>query len=288
MKPMLSATADTSNIALPAIVSTKLDGIRCLIIDGVAMSRKFIPIPNAHVQFLFGRPEYNGLDGELIVGPANGPDVLSQTSSGVRAKKGEPDVRFHVFDRFDRIDLGFTARYKALPQTSTVGRITRVPHHFVSDLAALLKLEDQYLAEGYEGVMLRHPEGQYKYGRSTLKQAWLVKLKRFIDAEAIVTGFVEEMRNDNEAVKDALGHTKRSSNQENKVGKGTLGNLIGTWNGMEILIPTGKMTANDAQYVWDHKEEFLGRAAKFKYFPIGMVDVPKLATFQAWRDDFDM
>ncbi len=40
MKPMLSHTIeDTSKIKFPVLVSQKLDGIRCLIINGVAVSR---------------------------------------------------------------------------------------------------------------------------------------------------------------------------------------------------------------------------------------------------------
>ena len=68
MKPMLAAKTDGKGLSYPLLASPKLDEVRALIINGVVMSRSFKPIPNAHVQELFGRPEYNGLDGELIVG----------------------------------------------------------------------------------------------------------------------------------------------------------------------------------------------------------------------------
>ena len=51
------------NINFPIYVSTKFDGVRALVIDGIVYSRSMKPIRNKHVQKLFGKPEYNGFDG---------------------------------------------------------------------------------------------------------------------------------------------------------------------------------------------------------------------------------
>ena len=100
MKPMLSHTiTDTSAVKCPVLVSQKLDGIRCLIIDGVAVSRNLKPIRNEFVQSVIGTPKYNGLDGELIVGATFAKDCYRVTNSGVMSKDGEPDFTYHVFDR---------------------------------------------------------------------------------------------------------------------------------------------------------------------------------------------
>ena len=68
VKPMLAVDADIENIKYPVLCSDKLDGIRCIILNGVAYSRSLKPIRNKYVQDLFGREEFNGLDGELVVG----------------------------------------------------------------------------------------------------------------------------------------------------------------------------------------------------------------------------
>jgi DNA ligase 1 len=75
MKPMLASPAGPL-IPYPMLLSPKLDGIRCLIINGVVCGRSLKPIPNRFVQQLFGRPELNGLDGELIVGPPTAKEVI--------------------------------------------------------------------------------------------------------------------------------------------------------------------------------------------------------------------
>ena len=64
MKPLLAYTVeDTSALKYPLFASVKLDGIRCLVIDGVAYSRNMKPIKNEYVQKCIGKTEYNGLDG---------------------------------------------------------------------------------------------------------------------------------------------------------------------------------------------------------------------------------
>ena len=57
--------------------------------------------------------------------------------------------------------------------------------------------------------MVRTPDSPYKCGRSTEREAWLLKIKRFEDAEAVVLGTYEGMSNMNEAGVDAFGRTKR-------------------------------------------------------------------------------
>src|SRR5688572_8614407 len=109
MNPMLAATLTGAPKMFPLLVSPKLDGIRCLVIHGVLVSRNLKPIPNKWIQGLFGQKKYNGLDGELIVGSDTAVDVFQTTTSGVMSIEGEPDVRFHVFDDFSD-DISFKYR----------------------------------------------------------------------------------------------------------------------------------------------------------------------------------
>jgi DNA ligase-1 len=84
-KPMLASPAPET-IKFPVLASPKLDGIRCIIRDGVAVSRNLKPIPNVYIQkSLAGLPP---LDGELIVGPPVGNDVWNRSNSGVMSRDG--------------------------------------------------------------------------------------------------------------------------------------------------------------------------------------------------------
>jgi hypothetical protein len=85
---------------------------------------------------------------------------------------------------------------------------------------------NECLGESYEAVMIRTPDLQYKCGRSTEREGWLLKIKRFEDDESVVLETYEGLSNLNPAERDAFGRTKRSSCKEIKVGRGELGGFV--------------------------------------------------------------
>lgn len=291
-RPMLAATLEpeqVSSIQYPVFASPKLDGIRCLIRHGVAVSRSMKPIPNAHVQRLLGRPEYEGLDGELIVGSPTSEDCYRQTNSGVMSHSGEPDFRFHIFDKWNsEAHISFESRHASLGINHTPGDLVQVvPHLCLDGPEALLEYEAQHTAQGYEGVMLRSLSGPYKQGRSTLREGWLMKLKRFLDDEAEILGFEELLSNQNEATTNALGHTERSSHQANLVPMGVLGALLArTKSGVEFSIGSG-FKAQERAELWARRQELVGQLVKFKYFPVGVKDAPRFPTYLGIRHKSD-
>ena len=285
-KPLLSATIeDTSKLTYSCLISTKLDGIRCVVIDGVACSRNLKPIRNKHVQACIGKPEYNGLDGELIVGDIFATDCYRVTNSGVMAAEGEPDFLFYVFDRFDMPESTFHERLGLIPKLPFV---EPVPHWRVDNEDQLLEIEANLLARGAEGVMVRSAGGIYKHGRSTLKDGILGKLKRFSDAEFKVVGFEERRTNGNIATINSLGYTERSSHKENKFGRGDLGALIcETADGQIFNCGTGFDDATRAE-IWQNRDAYLGKLVKVKSFLIGVKTLPRFPVFVGWRDEIDI
>jgi len=286
---MLAATSDGNGIKYPVLGSPKLDGIRCPIVGGVAMSRTMKPIRNAWVQELFGQTILSGLDGELIVGEATAKDAFRVTTSGVMSGDGAPDVKYHVFDHWAAWG-GFAARLKAATILAEGHpHITVVPHTLCFNKDELLALDAKHLAEGYEGTMIRSLEGAYKQGRSTLREGGLLKLKWFTDAEAIVIGYVEKMHNGNAAFLDERGYTKRSSHQENKWGVGTLGALCvrDLTSGVEFEVGTGFDDALRAT-LWRERSALSGRIVKYKFFPTGIKEKPRHPVFLGFRHPDDI
>lgn len=294
MKPMLSATIEnTETLKFPLLASPKLDGIRALVIDGKLVSRNLKPIPNAHVQAMFGRPELNGLDGELIAGDPTSPSVFRDTTSAVMSKTGEPDVSFHVFDSFRDPKVAFSERRTYVTLTAFLlhssPKFVIVPQTSIGGIAELDNYEALALSQGYEGVMLRSANAPYKFGRSTLREQGLMKLKRFVDAEATIVGFDEQMHNGNAATVDALGHTERSTHKAGMTGKGTLGALVvkainGQFEGVQFSIGSGMDDALRS-FVWTNRQLYEGQIVKFKYFPIGSKDAPRFPVFLGFRND---
>lgn len=299
VKPMLASPPDPKHpIRFPVLASPKIDGIRCMIVDGVALSRSLKPIRNAYVQSVIAVDHHlNGLDGELVVGDPNDPNCMQNTTKGVMSSKGEPDFVFHVFDRWDMPNATYEERAASarsicnITADPAVRFLVGFPMHTQADL-------DQYealcLGDGYEGVMIRDPNSFYKFGRATAKSQELLKIKRFEDAEAVVIGAEELMHNENEAKTNALGRTERSTAKAGLVGANTLGKLIVRRDdGIEFGIGTG-FTAAQRDELWDKFHErvrgnVVGKLVTYKHFANGGVkDAPRFPVFKAFRDQEDL
>ncbi len=286
-KPMLAVDCgDINKLAFPLYASPKLDGVRALTSPDGMLSRSLKLIPNRRVQTLFeGLPD--GLDGELLAGSPTAPDVYRKTVSMVMSDDAPIDgLVYHLFDIV--ADETFTERHAQLCKRylrwANTATITRVPQYCLADLAQLERLERSWVDAGYEGVILRKPDSPYKHGRSTRKEGYLLKLKRFVDGEAEVIGFTELMHNGNEATTNALGRTERSHKKAGMIAGGVLGTLIvrDVKTGVEFEIGTG-FSAIDRELMWSEHVRLKGRLAKYKHFPSGAKDKPRHPVFLGWR-----
>lgn len=292
-KPMLAYTIeDTSKLTYPCLVSVKLDGIRACVIDGVVYSRSMKPIRSKVVQKLFGRSEYNGLDGELLYGDWTAKNVFNLTTQAVMStdlKEGflKDNISFAVFDYFN-LDEEFELRYQVVKNLAEpIYNVVAVHQQLVYSEIGLLAFETQALEDGYEGIMVRSCKSPYKQGRSTLREGYIGKLKKFSDDEAVVIGFEEKMTNTNEKVVNELGHSQRSQAQGGMAGAGTLGALVCVCKGIQFTMGSGFDDAGRDE-VWANKEKYLGKLAKFKHFEVGAKDSFRFPIFCGWRDEDDL
>lgn len=293
LKPMLAETLeDSSTLSFPVLASPKLDGIRCLIVDDKAVSRNLKPIPNQHVQGWVTRfaAGLEGLDGELVVGEHD-QQVFQRTTSTVMSANDGRVFTFWCFDSFTAPSADYRSRMliaKGRLARHNILQARMVPTKLCNDDAELKAFEEDCLARGFEGVMVRKPDGHYKFGRSTLKEGLLLKVKRFKDSEATVIGWQERMHNDNAATTDALGHTERSSHKAGMRGAGDLGALVvqDVQSGVTFNIGSG-FTAEQRVTFWKQQGKLMGQLVKYKHFPIGAVDKPRFPTFIGFRDRSD-
>lgn len=304
IKPMLAGTVtDFSKIRYPVLASPKLDGVRCLRINGRSVSRSFKEIPNRYIQDkMAGFPD--GLDGELIVTMKHGTiESFQNIVSAVMSRDGEPRFRYIIFD-YVGVGYGLDETYsKRLSNKFWWFRLQPTLKHFnlvpfyssirnvlVNNYIELLEFENEQLRLGYEGIMIRQPNSPYKCGRSTEKEGYLLKIKRFKDSEAVIIGFAEQMENTNTLEKDIFGHAKRSSSIQGMIGKGTLGKFIVKevgdtgWKGKEFKIGTGVGLIDQLrQDIWNNKQNYIGRLITYKYQSIGTLNLPRLPIFKGFR-----
>lgn len=300
-KPLLAATMKEESfekIDFPILTSPKLDGIRVIIREGQAFTRSLKPVRNKQVQHILGKMNHCGLDGEIIVGDPTDPLAFRNTTSGVMAEGGETDFVYHVFDHFLLNNFGghdtFQARYYHLIDRLAINpnpRIRLVKHDVIDNIDELIAKEEEYLSAGYEGLMGRSMEGTYKYGRSTLNQGILWKLKRGVlsEGEGVIIDFVEQLKNMNEKITNELGYSQRSSHKENMVLQDTLGKLMvqcPEWD-TPVKVGTG-FTDVDRAEMWNNKTKYLGQTVKFEYMTYGGYDKPRQASYKGIRAPEDI
>lgn len=285
-QPMLACTdipCLETQVRYPCFIQPKLDGIRCIAINGQAYSRKMKLIPNQFIQDTFKRLNLHGLDGELMV-----RGDFNKVQSAVMSQEGEPDFYYVVYDKWDSpepYDIRFCDAVQELWRVNSK-YVVGIDNSTAEDGTQAMHMLNYYIKYGYEGAMLRSFKSPYKQGRSTFKEGYLLKLKKFLDDEAVVIGFEERLHNKNEQERDERGYAKRSSKKEGMVGANTLGSLIVKWNGIEFGVGSG---FNDIQRkeIWDNKDKYLGNLITFKYQELSAKGVPRFPTFKWWRKEYE-
>ncbi len=290
-KPMLaSAIEDINQIKFPVYASPKLDGIRCLKVNEEIVSRTLKLIPNRYIRDkLKNLP--NGLDGELML---NRPASFQEITSSIMSRDGEPDFIYYVFDYVSsNVNKLFFQRYEELCNFKSLlpNMVKIVPQQLISSVKDLINYEEQCLLKGFEGIMVRNVSAPYKCGRSTLKEGYLLKLKRFDDSEALVIDMHEMMSNQNEKIKDNLGNSKRSLSKKGLVPAGMLGEFVvkDINNDWDLRLGTGEgLTQELRKEIWNNKDKYIGRFVKYKYQKVGMKELPRFPVWIGFRDEEDM
>jgi len=297
-RPMLAynKSIDPELLTYPVLVSPKLDGIRCIVQHGEVLSRTFKPIPNKFIRATLENIFYEApfsVDGELIVGKN-----FQETTSAVMSIEGEPSFIYYMFDlvKNDGEETPFAERYMDLVQKTSAAQISYpsirgVIHEVCEDPEDLLHYEELFVSQGHEGLMIRSIDGPYKFGRSTLKEGYLLKMKRFMDSEAVIIDCEEQMENTNPSEKNDLGYAKKSTHKDGKVGKDTLGKFMvrDLATGHEFGIGSMNGVTNEQRQIWwDDREGLVGKIIKYKYQPFGVKKLPRIPIFLGFRDKEDM
>jgi DNA ligase-1 len=125
---------------------------------------------------------------------------------------------------------------------------------------AIKQEHDGYVAEGYEGAMIKMISSPYKFGRGYE----VMKLKAFHDVDLKVTGLLE-------------GTGKHA---------GKLGSFQVLFNGVEVQVGSG-LTDELREKIWKNPDNFLNRTIEVRYQEITPDGSLRFPTFVCFRNDRD-
>lgn len=118
---------------------------------------------------------------------------------------GSDDLEFYIYDVM-LPEIDFESRLKLLnivEKSLKLGfepnrewksgelRMQMVPHEKVSGYDNIIKLHNDYVEEGWEGVVIRDPSKDYGFGKRTNA---MIKVKKYRDSEFMITGISEGLR----------------------------------------------------------------------------------------------
>lgn len=131
-----------------------------------------------------------------------------------------------------------------------------VNHRQVSGWTNIKALHDQYVSEGFEGAVIRHPDKQYGYGKRTND---MIKIKEYQDDEFEIVGFSEGLRDE-----DMVFVCKTSEGKE---------------------FEAKPMGSRELKYEYlDRMDEIIGKMATVKYFIYSEENVPMQPVLKCIRD----
>ena len=177
------------------------------------------------------------------------------------------ELHFHCYDIADE-SLTFADRLQKLRQINKAreaypdSKLIIVDHYPVKTYEDIMKMHDKFVAEGYEGAVIRDPSQCYKFGARDRR---MQKIKIFTDNEFKIKGLVEGLRDED------------------------LCFLMETKEGYEFKAkPIGDRVLK--QYYREHIDEMIGKMATVKHFGWTTTDkpVPNLPVWKALRDKKDM
>lgn len=229
-------------LTFPKLVLPKYDGIRVYIQGGCAYNRSGKRVPNSwlHGQ-LYGLPD--GLEGEVVVN-----NNFADTTSCLRSfDKNKYNFKLYLFDDVSESSEPYLFRllsiYDKLIHT-TDSRYLVAESHIVNSVDELLQLENQYVEQGFEGVIIRNPDAKYKHGRATFREQSYLSLKRVMTDTAKIIGYKCKL--------------------EDGVAVDTLGALELECNGVTFWCGSG-LDDTTRQLLWAKQDELVGKLVEFKY-----------------------
>ncbi len=175
-------------IKYPCYGSKKLDGVRCLAIchaDGVELKSrggKKYNVPHIQDQLFSIMSEGDIFDGEIYLHLKYLEEI---TSAVKKANADTPNLNFVIFDIVDdgifdeRLNLLNMWKHR-LEQMESVSNIQVLGYFDIADENAMKEFHQEFVAQSYEGIMLRNKTGLYESGK---RSADLQKYKTFFDEE---------------------------------------------------------------------------------------------------------
>lgn len=254
----LAKLYEHKRVKYPVYVSPKLDGLRAIYKDGEFYSRrghKFSGLDKLATALTSILPYGYQLDGELMVEGKH----FNEISGDIRAFRDTDNAVYHVFDRPNSY-FSFKHRIDELrdllnDHTLSIHKeIKLVPHYLINEPDELNEYVQYFYDQGYEGTMVKDPDGLYLDRRT---YDWM-KIKQTLTFDCPVIGTFQ-------------GKGKYV---------GMVGGLIVSFNGVPVRVGSGLSDAQRRLWTAHEWESAVAEVACQEVTPDGSLRHPRLITLR--------
>ncbi len=295
-KPLLAPNQiiDIKTLNYPLLVSFKLDGIRCIFKDGQMYSRALKQFPNIKLKERFeplmkySKDHNIILDGELLAKSLTFNELSGLTRQ--LDKELPDDLFFYCFDtiKSKRFDIPFRMRLINVGYLEVCNYTRAIRQTLVTSAEEIQPIYEKALEWGCDGLILRSPEGYYKFGRGTVKEGLIYKLKPFVTFDAKITGVIQatEVREGAEKKINELGYSQTSKKINDRALIQKAAAFVVLYSGKELKV-TISMTDEEKKEVWKNRKSYIGRYIEYKAMEVGMKEdgLPRHPVLVRMRND---
>ena len=211
------------------------------------------------------------------------------------------DLKFHLFDgmvldapgltryRDRMIEIHYRLCVAAIKDSSVSDLFVHIPIHTASNSKdEVYALYEDALAQGYEGLVLKHVGHPYKFGRDTLNKGTNLKLKddqREYDGIILDIEEGDNVREDAERTTNELGRSVTSKKKADRIPNGKAKGFVVEFEGKGTFT-VGLQGFDDEQKkeLLENKQSYIGRHFKYTGMP-PVKKFPRSVFFKCWRDE---
>ena len=184
------------SMPFPCLAQRKLDGVRCVAISGRGLFSRNGKPSSPHLKHIVTDvnklPPGTILDGELYSDDLTFQEIVGLVKKAtLKAGDAEKVAKIYlcVYDTIrDGTNADRNAWLTATFAANTFTALKQLPTVSCASMEAVKELHAAYVAEGYEGLILRNAGGVYNVGHRSVD---LQKYKEFQDSEYPIIGYKE-------------------------------------------------------------------------------------------------
>lgn len=243
----------------PVIVSPKWNGEFVMKDDDVVTTRQGKPFANQYVNDACNKVLKNGMNAELIIKDKTFHQIAGYCNS--KYPKVKYPLTLYVFDWvWNDPREQYINRIKRINFNLPIICDEAVAYYFggiqLNNKEDVLKFHNYSLEQGAEGIVIRDPEGPYKWGRSTKNEAYAFKMIEIVTKIGTIVGFTE-----NSVKSNTIGAIRIDTDEYGPI-------IVGS--GFDNLTGINMKT---------NPESFIDKKVYYQYRPHGMQLMPRQPIF---------